>query len=318
MKENQNIEWKESWRDEFLKWICGFANADGGVLVIGRNDQGQPVGVTNANKLLEDPPNKIRDVLGIMAAVNLVKKSGKDLIEIRVEPYLTPISYKGEYHIRSGSTKQELKGAALERFLLKKRGRRWDDTPEPTAARRRCHVRTILLASKRLRNESPNARGGVIWHTQGSGKSILMVLIAKWLLKYGSDARILVITDRDELDKQIEGVMRNAGIVENSPSPRITSRAEFVQKLAATKFDEALKTLTRSEPLNTATFGKPTPGDLAFMAMCHQRLNHTDEAQKFLDRLGQVMLDAQFNDDSECRVILREAEALIALSPKQD
>ena len=77
--------------------------------------------------------------------------------------------------------------------------------------------------------------GGVIWHTQGSGKSILMVLIAKWLLEYDSDARILVITDRDELDKQIVGVMRNAGVVgENSPSPRITSRAEFVQKLAAT------------------------------------------------------------------------------------
>jgi type I restriction enzyme, R subunit len=77
--------------------------------------------------------------------------------------------------------------------------------------------------------------GGVIWHTQGSGKSILMVLIAKWLLEHDPDARILVITDRDELDKQIEGVMRNAGVVgENSPSPRITSRAEFTQKLAAT------------------------------------------------------------------------------------
>jgi len=77
--------------------------------------------------------------------------------------------------------------------------------------------------------------GGVIWHTQGSGKSILMVLIAKWLLEHDPDARILVITDRDELDKQIVGVMRNAGVIgENSPSPRITSRAEFVGKLGAT------------------------------------------------------------------------------------
>ena len=76
--------------------------------------------------------------------------------------------------------------------------------------------------------------GGVIWHTQGSGKSILMVLIAKWLLEYDPEARILVITDRDELDKQIVGVMRNAGVIgEDSPSPRITSRADFVQKLAA-------------------------------------------------------------------------------------
>jgi type I restriction enzyme R subunit len=74
--------------------------------------------------------------------------------------------------------------------------------------------------------------GGIIWHTQGSGKSILMVLIAKWLLEHDSEARILVITDRDELDKQIEGVMKNAGVIgAESPSPRITSRAEFVEKL---------------------------------------------------------------------------------------
>ena len=73
--------------------------------------------------------------------------------------------------------------------------------------------------------------GGVIWHTQGSGKSILMVLIAKWLLEHDPDARILVITDRDELDKQIEGVMKNAGVIgAESPSPRITSRAEFVRE----------------------------------------------------------------------------------------
>ena len=76
--------------------------------------------------------------------------------------------------------------------------------------------------------------GGVIWHTQGSGKSILMVLIAKWLLEHDPEARILVVTDRDELDKQIEGVMKNAGVIgAESPSPRITSRAEFVEKLGS-------------------------------------------------------------------------------------
>jgi type I restriction enzyme R subunit len=76
--------------------------------------------------------------------------------------------------------------------------------------------------------------GGVIWHTQGSGKSILMVLIAKWLLEHDPEARILIVTDRDELDKQIEGVMKNAGVIgAESKSPRITSRAEFVEKLGA-------------------------------------------------------------------------------------
>lgn len=76
--------------------------------------------------------------------------------------------------------------------------------------------------------------GGVIWHTQGSGKSILMVLLATWLLEYDPDGRVLIITDRDELDKQIEGVMKNAGVIgEDSPSPRITSRQDFIQKLSA-------------------------------------------------------------------------------------
>lgn len=89
----------------------------------------------------------------------------------------------------------------------------------------------VKAAQERIRQRE----GGVIWHTQGSGKSILMVLLAKWLLEHDAEARILIITDRDELDKQIEGVMRNAGVVgQDSPSPRITSRADFTTKLSAT------------------------------------------------------------------------------------
>jgi len=89
----------------------------------------------------------------------------------------------------------------------------------------------VKAAQERIRRRE----GGVIWHTQGSGKSILMVLIAKWLLEHDPEARILIITDRDELDQQIERVMKNAGVVgENSPSPRITSRSDLVQKLGAT------------------------------------------------------------------------------------
>ncbi|WP_217619158.1 DEAD/DEAH box helicase family protein, partial [Achromobacter sp. GbtcB20] len=89
----------------------------------------------------------------------------------------------------------------------------------------------IKAAQKRIAKRE----GGVIWHTQGSGKSILMVLLAKWLLEHDPQARVLVVTDRDELDKQIEGVMRNAGVIgAESASPRITSRANFVQKLGAT------------------------------------------------------------------------------------
>lgn len=48
--------------------------------------------------------------------------------------------------------------------------------------------------------------GGIIWHTQGSGKSLTMVWLAKWIKENADDSRVLIITDRDELDRQIEGI----------------------------------------------------------------------------------------------------------------
>ena len=78
---------------------------------------------------LDDIPNKVRDILGMVVAVNLRHEQGKDPLEIMVETYPSPISYKGEYHVRSGSAKQELKDAALDRFLLQRYGRRWDGLP---------------------------------------------------------------------------------------------------------------------------------------------------------------------------------------------
>jgi len=53
--------------------------------------------------------------------------------------------------------------------------------------------------------------GGIIWHTQGSGKSIVMVMLAKWILENNPHARIVILTDRDELDKQIERVFTDVG-----------------------------------------------------------------------------------------------------------
>jgi ATP-dependent DNA helicase RecG len=131
MPETQNIEYKQSWRDEYLKWICGFANANGGSIFIGKDDNGNVVGVTDAKRLLEEIPNKVRDVLGILADVNLHTTAQGDFIEIIVEGYPYPVNYKGQYHYRSGSTKQELKGTALDKFLLQKKGKRWDGVPVP-------------------------------------------------------------------------------------------------------------------------------------------------------------------------------------------
>ena len=125
------MEWKESWRDEYIKWICGFANAQGGILIIGKNDKGEITGVANATSLSVDIPNKVRDMLGIMVDVNVLQENEKPYLEIVVEPYPYPINYKGQYHYRSGSTKQELKGNALNKFVLQRTGKHWDSIPLP-------------------------------------------------------------------------------------------------------------------------------------------------------------------------------------------
>ncbi|MGJ1273829.1 MULTISPECIES: ATP-binding protein [Sphingobacterium] len=133
MPEQQNIEYKESWHDEYLKWVCGFANAQGGVIYIGKDDNGNVVGLKDYKKLMDDIPNKIRNAMGITVEVNLHEQTGNHFIEIITHPYSVPISWRGRYYYRSGSTKQELTGNALNEFLLKKSGKTWDDVIEPRA-----------------------------------------------------------------------------------------------------------------------------------------------------------------------------------------
>jgi len=149
MTENQNIEWKESWKDEYLKWVCGFANANGGSIIIGKDDSGKVVGLSNARKLLEDIPNKAKDVLGIIVDVNLHTTDREEYLEIIVEAHPYPVNYKGQYHYRSGSTKQELKGNALDKFLLQKKGKRWDGVPVPKVTVENLKTETFDLFRKK-------------------------------------------------------------------------------------------------------------------------------------------------------------------------
>ena len=79
MPESQNTEYKSSWRDEYLKWICGFANANGGKLFIGIDDKGKLIGVEHPKKLLEDIPNKIIQHLGLVVDINLLKEDDQFL-----------------------------------------------------------------------------------------------------------------------------------------------------------------------------------------------------------------------------------------------
>jgi ATP-dependent DNA helicase RecG len=133
MPEQQNIEYKQSWHDDYLKWVFGFANAIGGVIYIGRNDAGNVVHLNDYARLLEEIPNKIRNAMGIICDVQLHDEEEKKYISIKVNPYSVAVSLRGRYYYRSGSTKMELTGVELNEFLLKKAGKTWDDIIEEGA-----------------------------------------------------------------------------------------------------------------------------------------------------------------------------------------
>lgn len=162
MHEQQNIEWKQSWRDEYLQWISGFANAKGGILYIGKDDNGNVIGLSNYRKLMEDLPNKISSKLGVLCDINLHEENNLFFIEIITNPYNNGISYNGKYYYRSGSTNQELRGNELTDFLLRKTGKTWDDIEEEKASFDDINEDTVKrfvksgIASKRLPPETEN------------------------------------------------------------------------------------------------------------------------------------------------------------------
>lgn len=133
MQETHIVENKTIWKDEWLEWICGFANAQGGILNVGTADDGTPVGLADIKSLLEKLPNKIINKLGIVSDVNKRTLNGIDYIEISVNPSNVAITLDGVIYYRSGATNQTLRGEALERFLLSKMGMHWDEMEIPNA-----------------------------------------------------------------------------------------------------------------------------------------------------------------------------------------
>ena len=73
-QESQTVEWKWTWQDDYLKWLCGYANTDGGVLNIGVNDDGYVVGIEETKKMLESLPSKINDVCERIADFSVILK----------------------------------------------------------------------------------------------------------------------------------------------------------------------------------------------------------------------------------------------------
>lgn len=271
MIESQNIEWKESWRDEYLKWICGFANAQGGKIYIGTDDEGTVIGVPNSRKLMEDIPNKVRDVLGIIVDVNLLAQDGKEYIEICVSPNTYPVNYRGEYHYRSGSTKQLLKGQALNQFLLKKTGITWDSVPVQDVAIRDLRndsfdiFREQAILSKRMDKKDVDS----------SSEKLLDSLN---LLNYGMLKRAAVLLFHHNPEKWIPGSYVKIGYFETDSELRyqdeihgsLISQADRVVDLIFTKYlkaDISYQGVTRIE---TYPFPKEAIREAVFNAIAHK------------------------------------------------
>jgi ATP-dependent DNA helicase RecG len=161
MSENQNIEYKQSWHDDYLKWVCGFANASGGVLFIGKKDNGELLHVENYKQLMEVIPNKIRDLLGILCEVVLHELDGTFFIEIKVPVYSVPVSLRGRYYMRSGATNRELTGVELNEFLLKKAGKTWDDVVEENATIEDIDETSVLkfISDSKEKGRMPDTKG---------------------------------------------------------------------------------------------------------------------------------------------------------------
>lgn len=114
---NQNIEYKNEWKDEYLALICGFANARGGMLYI-RAEGKSPA---------EAMKDRVRKALGIGIRVKALEKNGESWLELTVPTCSVAVSWKGSYFYRGGEETIALTDTELERFLLNRRGKSWDD-----------------------------------------------------------------------------------------------------------------------------------------------------------------------------------------------
>ena len=197
-RECQNVEYKRCWQDKYLEWICGFANAQGAVMYFGVDDDHEVVGLEHVDKLMEDIPNKIVTTMGIVVDVNLHESDGLEYIEVVIEPSNIPINYKGKYYYRSGSTMQELRGPALQQFVLKKMGRSWDDVTNDRAT---------------LDDIDRNAidyflRKGIKIDENGHLKNAALLLFGKDPLKFFTNARFKIGRfGVDEADLLIQDVV---------------------------------------------------------------------------------------------------------------
>lgn len=272
-RESQNIEWKLTWKEEYFKWVCGFANAQGGRLFIGKDDHGKVHNLDDAGKLMEDIPNQARDLLGLMVDVNQYTEDGKDYLEIVVEPYPFPISLRGKYYYRSGSTLQELKGVALTKFLLQRQGKKWDGIPVPQVSVSDLKNETIeffrkkVLKSNRLEPED----------LEGTNQELL-----ESLNLFQEDDKMLkraaVMIFHPNPEKYITGSSIKIGFFESDDDLKfqdevkgnLIEQAETALSLLKTKYGKAIVSYSEGNREETYTFPEEAIREALYNAIAHK------------------------------------------------
>lgn len=272
-KEHQNIEWKESWHNDYFKWICGFANAQGGTLYIGIDDKGETKHLDNSKKLLEDLPNQVRDLLGLMVDVNLHTKNGDDYLEIVVEPYPFPISLRGKYYYRSGSTLQELKGAALTKFLLQRQGKKWDGVPIPNVTANDLKNDTFEFFRKKATKSSRLAPEDLDGTNQELLESLQLYLEEEKMLK-----RAAILLFHPHPEKYVTGAYIKIGFFETDDDLKfqdevkgnLLEQAEKALDLLKTKYTQAIISYQDGIREETFTFPEDAIREALYNAIAHK------------------------------------------------
>ena len=272
-KEHQNIEWKESWHNDYFKWICGFANAQGGILFIGIDDKGNTKHLDNAKKLLEDLPNQVSDLLGLMVDVNLHTTNGDDYLEIVVEPYPFPISLRGKYYYRSGSTLQELKGAALAKFLLQRQGKKWDGVPIPNVTAEDLKNDTFEFFRKKATKSKRLEPEDLDGTNQELLESLQLYLEEEKMLK-----RAAILLFHPKPEKYVTGSFIKIGFFETDDDLKfqdevkgnLLEQAEKALDLLKTKYTQAIISYQDGSREETFTFPEDAVREALYNAIAHK------------------------------------------------
>ena len=326
--EHQTVEYKSSWRDEYLKWICGFANAQGGILEIGKDDAGNVIGIDEPRKLLEDLPNKINNSMAILTDIALLSKGNLKYIRIAVNPYPYPISYRGKYYCRSGATNRELTGNALDEFMLRKQGRTWDGVPAPGVKVDDLDIvafrefRKKALSSKRLTDEDLEmgdaALADSLLLTDGNYLKRAAVLLfhenpEKWVvgayvkigyfetgsdLLYQDEVHGPLITMADKVvdllyTKYFKGIISYDGLqrVETYPVPRAACREAVLNAIVHRDYSSGVPIQIKVFPDEVIIYNDgrlPENWTVADMLAKHRSMPHNPNIANAFFRSGQI------------------------------